>query len=572
MKRLVMILTCFSVLVLAGCGSDQRKQLEKVAKDWCLTIRASQVIPVYPLTEDVQPGDVFLVQTPIQKQAEEYEKKGFLPLDQRMTRFVDLDYKSFYEKSFGTIGQDNTPHHWQFPPRGYPPHRASSAVASGSGNAHTELTDWPNAPRAMFPSYSFEVRSGQGFTGALPIRGIPVGLSLMNADKASASVSIKDAYTYGVPLDWIHTQINNWALGHKDMLDGYQNAAKQNEGAIEWLFRSVAGEEKPTVYLRVISRVYLTGSMDVSLNAARTWGVDLRAGDPKEAKIPTLDNQSTLNERTIADFQKTLNLLNSTISGTPAPVPPAPVPPAPVTPATAAQTLATKGYGGNLKVVWAGGRSITMDEAFHRPLVIGYLGFDFPIMENGQLGYPVATRDLLTGVRPRQFARELSDRQSSLAWKSLYTTYRFLSLGNAGEKKLAKNMDLLAAAISPYKELTLCEIRGEEIIEGDMVWYPAAYDFDAATGDQTGFEKVNSFHSQLEASVDALAKSVDYKKSSLKVKVDDNNFRDPSASEIEEYKQELARQEKALEEFGNELRQCKAVRDAEEYFFNVLLQ
>jgi hypothetical protein len=30
-----------------------------------MTIRASQVVPVYPLTEDLQPGEVFLVQLPV---------------------------------------------------------------------------------------------------------------------------------------------------------------------------------------------------------------------------------------------------------------------------------------------------------------------------------------------------------------------------------------------------------------------------------------------------------------------------------------------------------------------------
>ena len=36
---------------LTGCATTG-KQLEKVAKDWCETIRASQVICVYPLTEE----------------------------------------------------------------------------------------------------------------------------------------------------------------------------------------------------------------------------------------------------------------------------------------------------------------------------------------------------------------------------------------------------------------------------------------------------------------------------------------------------------------------------------------
>jgi hypothetical protein len=50
--------------LLGGCASAER-QVQQAAKDWCMTIRGSQVIPVYPLTEDIQPGDIFLVQVPI---------------------------------------------------------------------------------------------------------------------------------------------------------------------------------------------------------------------------------------------------------------------------------------------------------------------------------------------------------------------------------------------------------------------------------------------------------------------------------------------------------------------------
>jgi len=57
-------------MLFGGCATHKMSgdQLARVAKDWSLSIRASQVIPVYPLTEDLQPGDVFLVQTPIEDQ------------------------------------------------------------------------------------------------------------------------------------------------------------------------------------------------------------------------------------------------------------------------------------------------------------------------------------------------------------------------------------------------------------------------------------------------------------------------------------------------------------------------
>lgn len=79
--------------LLAACsGISKREQLEQVAKDWSMTIRASQVIPVYPLTEDLHPGDIFLVQVPIDRQQEIYERQGFLPLDNHLHRLQPETY------------------------------------------------------------------------------------------------------------------------------------------------------------------------------------------------------------------------------------------------------------------------------------------------------------------------------------------------------------------------------------------------------------------------------------------------------------------------------------------------
>ena len=67
MRRTVIFGIIGLLVLFIGCTTKLRnKQLEKVAKDWALIFRASQVIPVYPLTEDLQPGDVLLVSTPIE--------------------------------------------------------------------------------------------------------------------------------------------------------------------------------------------------------------------------------------------------------------------------------------------------------------------------------------------------------------------------------------------------------------------------------------------------------------------------------------------------------------------------
>jgi hypothetical protein len=85
-------------VMLAGCATQKMSgdQLARVAKDWSLSIRASQVIPVSPLTEDLEPGDVFLVQIPIEEQIKVYLAKGFLPMENLVTRLPLSGYGSFY--------------------------------------------------------------------------------------------------------------------------------------------------------------------------------------------------------------------------------------------------------------------------------------------------------------------------------------------------------------------------------------------------------------------------------------------------------------------------------------------
>ena len=100
------------VLTLAGCRSlDRRRddQLARVARDWCLTIRASQVLPVYPLTEDLQVGDVFLVSTPLSQEVHDLEEDGFLPLDNVIARIQPTGWQQFYNGAYGVSDNSVVP-------------------------------------------------------------------------------------------------------------------------------------------------------------------------------------------------------------------------------------------------------------------------------------------------------------------------------------------------------------------------------------------------------------------------------------------------------------------------------
>src|SRR4030042_3213411 len=179
LRYLLIMLTI--IAICSGCSTlSKQNELERAAKDWSMTIRASQIIPVYPLTEDLQPGDVFLVQVPIDRQQEIYKQKGFLPLDNLIGRVNPGGYKGFYENSFFTKDDFKLPKDWLLP--------------------NSKEQAWLAAPNASFPTYSFSVKRGGGFNLAVPVQGVPIGLSLLGGEATNGTIVIADATTYGVDV------------------------------------------------------------------------------------------------------------------------------------------------------------------------------------------------------------------------------------------------------------------------------------------------------------------------------------------------------------------------------------
>ena len=149
------------------------------------------MIPVYPLTEDLRPGDVFLVQTPIKDQVKQYEADGFLPMDQMVARLNPEGYVAFYGPT--SINEHE-----------FSPFLTGHSVAVSPGYAFPTNA----APRASFPSYNFSFSRGTGLQMALPISGVPVALGLSGFEKARGSVTLSDAYTYGIDLMSLTTQVD----------------------------------------------------------------------------------------------------------------------------------------------------------------------------------------------------------------------------------------------------------------------------------------------------------------------------------------------------------------------------
>jgi hypothetical protein len=347
-------------MLFGGCATHKMSgdQLARVAKDWSLSIRASQVIPVYPLTEDLQPGDVFLVQTPIEDQVKVYLDKGFLPLENLVTRLPLTGYRDFYPK-WPLIDADNSPappRAWQFPLDKTDP-------------------DFSGAPIAAFPTYSFSVSRSEGLSVAVPVQAVPVGLNLLDSASANGTITLKDAYTYGLPITVTYYEVTQWAASHAEYLSQF---APQPQSADD-------KAPKREYYLRVINRVYLVKTVDVALFSNAGFGLGASAGVPQGIQLLNLGNGN--------EAAKQFDAINSILAkASSSKADEVPKPTGGVTPA--ADTITGPppiAAGGSLRVAMATARSISLVETFRRPLAIGYLATDYKILGGGQLAVPVPT-------------------------------------------------------------------------------------------------------------------------------------------------------------------------------------
>lgn len=330
MKPQLTFLLAASVL-LAGCQHSRQTQLERVAKDWCATIRASQVIPVYPLTEDLEPGDIFLVQSPLAEQRSLYASRGYLPFENQLGR-LRLDqpanqYLGYYRSGYDVSAANVPPRHWQFP----------------------RSVNWTNAPIAGFPTYTFSVKNSKGLNAAFPISGVPVGLGLANASSANGSVTLSRAHTYGLDEATMEDSFAAWRRNHRDLLA--RHASRPGHAS----------------YLRVVTRVYVVHQFDVSLehSGSTSGGLTVGAGKPIDLSSPDAGDL-------IKNYTNSLSALNKLLERTESTLP-----------------------GGALSVAAASSRSISLKETFARPIVVGYLASEYMILDNGELGPSLSTREIL---------------------------------------------------------------------------------------------------------------------------------------------------------------------------------
>ncbi|MBV6823559.1 hypothetical protein [Pseudomonas sp. PD9R] len=360
--------------ILVGCVSTPpREALEKVAKDWSMTIRASQIMPVYPLDEDIRPGDVYISKNDVDTEIATWEAKGFLPLINRYDRIpiTASEYDTQYANGF----------------------------------KKTNDVSFNRAPGTAFPSYTFSVDKRGALGLAIPLNSVPVALSASGAQSATGSVVFKGASNQGLSDRTMQSIISRWAAKNQNLL-----ASKYNNNS-------------PTV-LRVITRIYSIQGATVTLAFSEAVGTqtDVGAG----ANTPGLLSASEEQYNSLITYlNKQVELKKGAVVASPPPAPPISNPTTTDSEIAALETdIATVNklkteqqlqaikqqianlesetkYGGyilpgaSFKVASRTARGVTMDENFTTPLVVGYLAMEYLILPSGRLLEVGSVEDLI---------------------------------------------------------------------------------------------------------------------------------------------------------------------------------
>ncbi len=363
---LTKVLSLQLILLSVGCHSSPQSSLERVAKDWCLTVRASQLMPVYPLEQDLRPGDVYLVDNTVNTEIKTWNSKGFLPLLNKFDRIP--------------IPKGNYDAHYEGSP---------------------ELEDAPSyhrAPLAAFPSYSFELDRRGGLSLAVPLNSVPVAMSAVGAQSATGSAVFSGAESQGLPDKDMEQIIMNWGVKNMDILKRRAQQAGTNPLLVRVITR-VYRVKGATVTLAFSKASAFSGSVgsapqSPTLSAANTEGYDAMieetknkiallkgTGGDSETVLPDVGESEPSDDPRIKALQARLNELElkkaeNQITAR----------------ERRLERLASEDiYGGYLlpgasfQTAGRSERGVSMKESFDKPLALGFLAQEWLVSPEGTL-------------------------------------------------------------------------------------------------------------------------------------------------------------------------------------------
>jgi hypothetical protein len=145
-------------------------------------------------------------------------------------------------------------------------------------------SNWAAAPAVGFPSYSFSVSRTGGMNVGVPLSGIPVGMSLLDASQATGSVSIQKANTVGADVVPLSDDLEQWAERNAAYLLPY---ARDLDATTTRAMGRGRRKVPHRAYLRMVSRIFVTGAVDIAVADARSGAAGIDAGRPRPVDLLT---------------------------------------------------------------------------------------------------------------------------------------------------------------------------------------------------------------------------------------------------------------------------------------------
>ncbi|MBC7772504.1 MAG: hypothetical protein H7210_08430 [Pyrinomonadaceae bacterium] len=359
---------------LAGCVSTPRGA---AAREWSLTLREMQIVPVFPPREDVYVGDVYVVDQDELKLFEEdfgASHEGFLPISILAAHIpLQQDTSIFYNArpSFPRTDLSNDD-----PSNAAQPTEEATDVYTRGDVSRLRIVGFPEFMSATIT---------QGDIAAfIPTEAVNIGAAAGFTQSQQVKISVPVAESYAYPA----AQAFKAAEAH---------LAESGINKVMGVDPALVGDGGVMGHLRLITEVYYTRVIDVSFFNSQSRGarVDAKINAPPGLTAPEV----------------------------PPPAEPPPASPfddpapasADVAPPDAASTaadlvsslntqldaaMASQVPGGKIRFLSAGAYGVAMRRTFERPVAIGYRGLLIEVQRKGKDGIALVSKGTISSFIP----------------------------------------------------------------------------------------------------------------------------------------------------------------------------
>jgi len=337
-----------------------------VAKEWSLTLRELNIVPVFPPREDVQVGDIYIAPSRPEDEAKIVKDKGFTPiglwvasvtLSNELSRFYSE--RNSFPRTSGDIGaymagQSTNP----FPVFAQP---------SDTNRNIFEYGDTNRLRLVGFPSFmSATVKQGD-LSGVVPVEAMGVAFAGTGSSSDSVTLSVPVAESYGLPASDVFSKI---VIDKKFFLEGKNFKA---EDILIYAAHQHEGKDAETNrfgYIRLITEVFYTRAVDIAINRKRSFGFG--ANVKPAATVPTSGTETPAPGST--NYMFTTRTESGTSQDRAADLN-----------RQLSESLNQSIPGGSVKFVAAGEHGVTMRRTYDRPVAIGYRGLLLELYEDGTI-------------------------------------------------------------------------------------------------------------------------------------------------------------------------------------------